>query len=236
MNIALQYQATVDFAVHSKYSRSNFFDKDSKLRLATEAINRGQIFADTMDEIGHTYKFASKNDEAELDADEEDANEEPEANIESDFEDDKLIDIRRVEDHPDLDEIVCRDGAVSKPSVRNILFWLKEEYRGSRGFELGTFDPSLLAVTLKCQASKWRALALGYISDVVTLVHSFIMRAIEHFALTSRVQDGLKARLIERLEQHYRAAMDHAKFLIKVELEGTPSTLNHYFNDELQKR
>ncbi|KAK7972358.1 interferon-induced GTP-binding protein Mx2 [Apiospora saccharicola] len=41
--------------------------------------------------------------------------------------------------------------------------------------------------------------------------------------------------ILEALQKSYDKAMEHARFLLKVEREGIPYTLNHYFNKNLQK-
>ena len=42
----------------------------------------------------------------------------------------------------------------------------------ARGFEFVTFDVSLLPIIWKKQSSNWEALALGYVNDIISLVHS----------------------------------------------------------------
>jgi hypothetical protein len=49
----------------------------------------------------------------------------------------------------------------------------------SRGFKLGAVDASILATAIKKQSSKWFSISLGYVSDVIMLVHRFITTAIK---------------------------------------------------------
>lgn len=121
------------------------------------------------------------------------------------------------------------------PSKMDIMGWLKKEYEESRGFELGTFDASLLGVTMKQQASDWRNLALGYISDIIVLVHNFVLQVLKHLTPNHRVFDGIKSRLIDDMIDRYQKAISHTEFLLSVELDGTPATYNHYFNETLEK-
>ena len=88
---------------------------------------------------------------------------------------------------------------------------------------------------MKRQAVKWRDLALGYISDVITLVHSFVITILQHITPNGHVWSGIKSLLMDDLNKKYQRAVDHAKFLLDVELEGIPATHNHYFNDALEK-
>jgi hypothetical protein len=62
---------------------------------------------------------------------------------------DNAIEVRTVPDHPDVEDIVHNGTPLPKPRDGSILGWLKMVYRQSRGFELRTFDTSLLAVTMK---------------------------------------------------------------------------------------
>jgi hypothetical protein len=41
---------------------------------------------------------------------------------------------------------------------------------------------------------------------------------------------------VEELRKTYIRAMEHARFLLRIERQGRPSTFNHYFDSEVQKR
>ena len=45
--------------------------------------------------------------------------------------------------------------------------WVEKLWRQSRAFELGTFQPSIIAAMMQVQAEKWRPLAAGYVSDII---------------------------------------------------------------------
>jgi hypothetical protein len=92
-----------------------------------------------------------------------------------------------------------------------------------------------LAVTLKRQSVKWRELALGYISDIITMVHAFVKDLLQHITPNENVRMGIESLLMDELTKKYQNAMSHVNFLLDVELEGTPATHNHYFNDTLEK-
>lgn len=85
------------------------------------------------------------------------------------------LEVRQVRDHPGLGDLVHAPEKLSEPRGGSIHVWLKEVYRGARGFELGTLNSSLLEVTMKRQSRKWKSLALGYIADIVTLTHTFVI-------------------------------------------------------------
>ncbi|KAF2677850.1 hypothetical protein K458DRAFT_464486 [Lentithecium fluviatile CBS 122367] len=108
-------------------------------------------------------------------------------------------------------ELRIATEANKRVSVRNsgeIFSWLKKEYRESRGFELGNFDTSLLIVTMKQQAANWSNLALGYISDVISLVHSFILGVLDHITPNDRVRDGIRTHLLDEITKMYQNAIN----------------------------
>ena len=144
--------------------------------------------------------------------------------------------VRLVSDHPDICDILPKNVTIPKPNGSDILAWLKSVYVVSRGFELGTFASSILAVTMQNQAQKWRDLAYGYVNDVVNLVRLFVLALLDHVVPTRHVQEGLQSLLLDDLRSRYQAAVDQTTFLLDVELNGTPATYNHYFNDTLGKR
>lgn len=108
-------------------------------------------------------------------------------------------------------------------------------YDESRGFEIGTFNFTLLSALMKKQSVKWPFLAQGYISDVIAMVHRFIKKALFAACGDKRMSTNIIARLEDKLTDKYRQAITHVDFLLKIEREGTPMTLNHYLNDNLQK-
>lgn len=223
MGIALDFQKVASLAVNSDYSRSDILSMNNKFRIATEVVNRGQKFADAMASHGHTHDFLAGEKKKPIDIN----------FTNGQIQEDELS-VRTVDDHLDIQDVVYENVAVSLPSGQDILTWLKDEYRGSRGFELGTFDAALLAITMKQQAAKWWDLALGYVSDVVSLVHYFILGVLERITPSARVFEGIKSRITDQIVQMYQVAISRTRFLLHVELDGTPATYNHYFNETVE--
>jgi hypothetical protein len=267
MDMALYFQSITAHAVYSNYNRSEIFNKNKKLRIATEAVNRGQKFADAMKSFGHMYDFncnkdfmreneesveeetfglegpRSVDDGYEEEEEEEQENVEEEGQLSDDEETDRFVhlmgalrcQIRLEDDHIDIQDVVQERTKVSKVTKKDILSWLRKEYRESRGFELGTFDTALLNVVMKEQAAKWRGLALGYISDIISLVHSFILGVLDYITPNSRVREGIRTNILEDMTKMYRNAISQTEFLISVELDGTPATYDPYFNETREK-
>lgn len=85
------------------------------------------------------------------------------------------------------------------------------------------------------QSEKWPRYAMGYIGDIITAVHAYIVKALQLLCPDRQVVRGLLAAITEGLQAGYQRAVDQVKFVLSVERNGTPMTLNHYFNDNLQK-
>lgn len=145
IEIALKFQYIATLAVRSDYSRSDLFDNNLSLRLATVAVNRGKEFADMMETKGYIFHFNSdqKGDFSEYSVFDVRAIEK--LSITSD----NAVEVRTVPDHPDVEDIVHNGTSLPKPRDGSISGWLKTVYHQSRRFELRTFDTSLLAVTMR---------------------------------------------------------------------------------------
>lgn len=145
----------------------------------------------------------------------------------------KLV-LRQTKDIDDLEDSISGDRSIEDEVHSNIIEWLSELYKSSRGFELGTFDKNLLSRTMKAQSVKWGPLAHGYILDVVHLAHCFVTTLLRHVCPTARVKEGIMSVLMEPLLDIYRLALEQAQFILRVE-HSNPQTINHYFSDSLEK-
>lgn len=220
MAIALKFQELASVAIRSEYSHSGLFSKRKDLRLATAVINRGDMFADRMGTAGHVFEFNTNT------ADIPDAEEDPSEELSTDKH--KGFNARTEIDHPDVADLAFVNVSVAPAYPNGIMSWLKKAQLESRGFELGTFKASLLGITMKEQSQKWPALALGYISDIVMLVHTVITELLQEITPNEAVRYGIENMLIDDLRKRYEAAISHAEFLLK-------AAHNHYFNDTLEK-
>jgi hypothetical protein len=119
--------------------------------------------------------------------------------------------------------------------AQGILPWIENLYRESRGFELGTFNSTILSSVLKKQSTKWPSLAEGYICDIVSIVHTFTTKALNISCGDQRLGQNILSFLIDDLIEKYRKALSMAEFLLQIERDGTPMTQNHYLNSNLQK-
>ena len=106
----------------------------------------------------------------------------------------------------------------------------------SRSFELGTFDASILPIIWKKQSANWDVLALGYISDIVSIVHGFIRDLLRALCEDERIRQELNDVLLDHLLGRYEKRIEDNKVILSVERVGTPLTSKHYFTDDLGRR
>lgn len=184
-------------------------------------MDRNEAFSESVEIRGHTYEFEVGGTSAKV---------EELCPVDDDF-----LATRVIEAHDDIEDILHEKKEISMPSNQGIHEWLTKVYRASRGFELGTFDPSLLAITMREQSKKWNSLALGYVSDAVTIVHNFIVELLRLICPDERVRRGLISLLSDDLLERYKKALDQVVFVLQVERTEKPATQNHYFNDTLEK-
>ena len=220
--------------MYARYASDSIFDQADTLKLVTRFANRNSEFSDDMNVYGHTMEF--KSDTHRIKSEKNQANKTSQSSTSS-----KSINTRRCkrkfEEIAEIEDLVVHGRHLSEPlASKNIGAWLTETYNTTRGLELGTFDPSLLATVWQQQSSDWEDIALGYISDVVTMAHEFTVDLLKHMRLGDRVRKGLLGVLRDSLVDRYEKAIGHTKFLLKTERKGTPITMNQYFAENLEAR
>ena len=143
----------------------------------------------------------------------------------------ETLKLRQRENHADLVNFAINHDNLPRSPNNGNLDWLTSLYHRSRGFELGTFDGSLAAVTMKKQSVNWEWIARGYIQDVIQAAHVFVRKLITHVGPTKKIREGLAAVLMERLRFEYRKAIAKVEHLLMIERMCIPTTLNEQFNE-----
>jgi hypothetical protein len=220
LQIVSAFQDITRDAIATNYGAHAVLDDHDSCHLATRISSRNALFSDDLALFGHTYAFGLPADESEPEYLEE---------LES------LTQSRKSNENNDLREILVESEGIEAPIQSDILVWIKKIYQSSRGFELGTFNHTLLSTLIKKQTVRWPSLTCGYISDIVSYVHVFIESVLEEVCNNRRWSSSIMSILREMLLESYQQAISTAQFLLKIEREGTPITLNHYLNDNLEK-
>ncbi|KAI1950910.1 hypothetical protein LOZ57_001458 [Ophidiomyces ophidiicola] len=221
LDIVTKFQDIVGQALVTDYGRNDVFEQYREFRLATLLVHREEEFGKTMIRWGQQYHFEEGNKESETDSNEELVS----------FE---FKDVRETENPIELEDILQDQETVCEPQ-RKILEWLQGLYHQSKGFEIGTFSGSLLATVMRKQASKWRAISLGYISDVIVIVHEFITKVLDSVCPDKQVHSGLLEHMTDELTEIYKKTIHHVHFLLSAEFSGILRTQNQAFGEKLDQ-
>ncbi|KAJ5607274.1 Dynamin [Penicillium hordei] len=235
LDIISDFQELTQLALTTNYGARDVFEKKESLRLATSVINRNITFADEILTKGHRFSFQTnyKDDnrtESPTISDEEDGSDRDRYSSNEE----QCVLSRNTDSCEDLQEILHENVEIQLPSAKGVLDWIQAQHHQSRGFEVGTFSSSLIATLMKKQSMKWSALSMGYISDIIVIVHRFIQENLRTACDDSRLCSSIISLLMDSLMDKYRQALSKAEFLLRIELEGTPMTMNHYLNDNMQ--
>lgn len=221
MDIGSQFREIVSLALNSNYAGSDWFKRCPSLMFVNLVVNRNECFGDDVQNCGATYCFSEARTSEKQETDGEKGHELP---------------LRTTDDLPDLEELITGSRVIDSTVQDNIIEWLEDLYKSSRGFELGTFDKNLLARTMSTQSARWEHIARGYILDIVHFAHCFITDLLRLVCpSSSRVREGIMSVLMEPLMDVYRKALQQVDFILHVE-RNNPLTVNHYFNENLEHR
>ncbi|KAI9823492.1 MAG: hypothetical protein M1819_001346 [Sarea resinae] len=200
--IATEFQHLTSCALNASYGSHTVFDEHQDLKLATAVMNRNERLSRVMEHSGHTFQSGSGG-----------------------FNDGNPVAVTKSKVPPeaaseeDMSDVSGSPEPITKNGTHNALkversqkrqyssLWFKYVYQTSRGFELGTFDSRLLAITMKRQSANWDGIALGYISDIIAIVHHFIHHMLEVVCPNDRVRASLLSILTDSLIEKYKTAL-----------------------------
>jgi hypothetical protein len=141
LDMAMCYQSLTSLALKAQYGGADIFDGSPSLKLATVVVNRNVVFSDDVERYGHTKEFATEGNNTS----ESDVGESRLSRLSLEDREEVRAEIY-VKAHTELEDILDLDTHLGEPPQSGILAWLESEDRRSRGFELGTFDASLLTI------------------------------------------------------------------------------------------
>lgn len=229
LDLATRFQAMTARALEAHYDGA--FESRQSFKLATLVVDRGESFADDICRKGHTKEFddetkstAVKGEGCVLpNLEASPVGSEPPA---------AMLATRQYDNVDDLDDLLTDNVILDNPA-NGIVEWLEDVYKTSRGFELGTWNASLMNIVWRKQSSKWEDLALGYTSDVVAITHVYIRDLLRDICVDDRVRAGIMSAVMDQLTERYKRAIDQTQFLLEV--EENPLTFNHYFAQKMEE-
>ncbi|KAJ5164199.1 uncharacterized protein N7500_006029 [Penicillium coprophilum] len=82
-------------------------------------------------------------------------------------------------------------------------------------------------------SGKWTELALGYVSDVIDIMHTFILEVLLFICPEEQIRDKLVSVPVDELSKRYREAMDQTRMVLDVERMNL-MTLDNKFQETLE--
>ncbi|KAK3175476.1 hypothetical protein K4F52_010237 [Lecanicillium sp. MT-2017a] len=230
--IASKFQYLARAGVTGDYAGHQAFE-NTDLRLVTAVFNATERFNQLFTRFAHTrtFDFVSGLDFGVVDG---------VRSVAQGLESQKSEDGKEQTDElplveiAELRDIVVPCTGLTEP-LPGIMEWIGHIYHQSRGLELGTYGPGLLASAFREQSKKWENITSQYVSKVILIVHRFIKGALEICCPDAEIRGEIMTNVIDELREKYQSGMESARFLVNIERERKPYTLNHYFNDSIQK-
>ena len=231
-SLARRFQDLVEADLSARYSSHEIFDKVEP-RLITYVANLTETFSYDFAQKAHLRYFETT-----------ESNEEEDNELDEDVEDDLSEDANSWErailledinlyECSVLDNIISKDRSIETPR-NSIMKWTEELYLQSRGVDLGTFGGTILSSAFKEQFEKWPSMTKMYISHVIVVIHCFMVIALDTLCADPCVREEIWASILDEVLTRYKTALDQAMFLVSLERNKRPYTVNHYFNDNLQ--
>ena len=228
--LARHFQGLVNAALNAHYSSHAIFEEREELRFITYVVNLTEMFSYDIERKGHVRTFEDSgisDDEGPAESEECSSWVKAHANEEPDF----LGDID-LDEFDVLENVISKDCHVDDP-MPGIMDWTEQLYLRSRGIELGTFSGAILSSAFKEQSSKWDSMTKSYVSHIIVVIHRFMVTTLNALCTDVQVREELWSSILDEVIKRYKAAMNQAMFLVSLEREKRPYTVNHYFNENL---
>ncbi|KIL94336.1 hypothetical protein FAVG1_02899 [Fusarium avenaceum] len=229
-HIAETFQDRARAALAADYGADTVFEQVD-LRLITQVVNITHLFSEEVQLKAHSRHFHIP-DLLETEA------ESPNHSSESEPTPTRFAltgaDEFTPEEIAEIGDLVVRAQDISPPS-EDVMTWIKNIYSQTKGLDLGTFNPNLVAMAFSEQSRRWGCMTKIYMSRVVITLHRFIASALRSVCPEEPVRSRIWQSIQEDLYKRYKMAIEHANLLIEVERHKKPYTLNQQFSEDLSK-
>jgi dynamin family protein len=232
-----QFQDLVGAALNARYHNHEAFEEQEELRLITYVVNLTEMFNYDFEKKGQLRYFESPAAESSPDGKECTLDESKKESTWADMSAMKKLveEMSTISVDPFLEDIVNKDSQFGSPEA-GIMNWIECLYVRSRGVELGsTVGGSMLSSAFKEQSGKWSRITEVYVSNVILVIHRFMVIALKRLCSDVRAHEEIWSSIFDEVHNRYKAAMDQAMFLVSIERNKRPYTLNGYFNENLQR-
>jgi hypothetical protein len=224
INIASKFRDITTKAIDAYYSRDECFEMDDVFRLATLIMEMNVDFSEQVHKKGFTRAFCGSQHVAKAlgDDTEYSLTETSTPKTES-------------SEYPELQDIMTPTEMLPKPATDGIMEWITYKYNRSKGFEIGTTNPSLMPSLFAEQSQAWGFHAQNHVMKVIRNIHHFNYKVLQYCCKDDALCGRLWDKLLHPLLPSYEKALQQASFLVEIERHGNLMTMNHYFAENVRK-
>jgi hypothetical protein len=138
-------------------------------------------------------------------------------------------------EYPELRSIMAQAEALPRPAEDGIMEWITYKYNRSKGFEIGTTNPSLMPSLFAEQSRAWGFHAQNHVTKVIRKIHHFNYKVLPYCCNDDALCERLGDKLLQPLLPSYEKASQQASFLVEIERHENLMTMNHYFAEDVRK-
>ncbi|PYH93410.1 interferon-induced GTP-binding protein Mx2 [Aspergillus ellipticus CBS 707.79] len=236
--IACQFQDLAVAACDATYSKDYAFEA-CEFRLLTHVVNISDFFCQNFEKKAHFRSFRpfdpakSSSEQENPDADYHvwrNSKAWSSLNLEQ-YSSNEISDRGKA---MELEQVISFGMDLEDPQD-GIEEWIEQLYLKSRGLDMGSFGGNILSLAFREQTIKWEGMTMEYVSKIIMVIHRFCSMALERVCANKQLCNKIWSHILPALLAKYRAATSQVSFLLAVERSHRPYTLNHYFNENLQK-
>lgn len=258
-SIVEQFQSLVTAARLGHYSQNDVFEEKSELRLCTQIVNLADDLVREFAELGHPYKFENEEEVPPAEEEGEDYDDDDDDSPRAEPVRAMVVERIQFDSEPEdvsggLSPLSVTTSSISvgapfdddiadllydlpyysrpKPGIKEWISKLHERYRGP---ELTSPGPAILGSAFKEQSARWEAIARHFVSSCIRAVHAFIRQALSHLCPSSTLATDLWYAIFDEVRSRYKASLETAAYLSRIERSLSPYTLNQLFSAEVVK-
>lgn len=235
INVASRFRELTTKAIDAYYSRDECFENDNIFRLATLVMELNEQFSETVYKKGLTRAFGgTQTAVASLPRSTRSPSRSPDRDTAHSSTGPSTPETDLPE-YPELQSIMLQTEAAPKPAGDGIMEWVTYKYTRSKGFEIGTINPSLMPSLFAEQSRAWGFHAQNHVTSVIRKIHHFNHKVLQYCCDDDALCERLWEKLLPPLLTSYQKALQQTSFLVEVERHGNLITMNHYFAENVRK-
>jgi hypothetical protein len=235
INVASKFREITTKAIDAYYSRDQCFEMDDIFRLATLVVEMNEEFSETVYKEGFTRAFSGARPAAnDLSLGTPSPARSPDRDTAHSSVQPSTPETESPE-YPELRSIMAQAEALQEPAEDGIMEWITDKYKRSKGFEIGTTNPSLMPSLFAEQSRAWGFHALNHVTRVIRKIHHFNYKVLQYCCNDDALCERLWEKLLQPLLPSYEKALQQASFLVEIERHGNLMTTNHYFAENVRK-